>query len=230
MQLWARAYRDQTYHAAINTTNGVESQNKLLKYSYLPRKKNITLSQLATILYEEFVPEAHHKYLYLNYHMSETYRKYNDFVPDYLHGRPRQTIIHCLDRKSSSRKYTSEDILSKDITHGKFTIQGSGKVHTIDFGLLTEKPSCTCPDWLQWQIPCKHFFAIFRLIEGWGWNTLPDVYKNGPYMCADTTALSRQKDHEQFSADNDATHLNDTQSTEFNTPLQDTPPTRKVRL
>ena len=70
LQLWARAYRDQTYHAAINTTNGVESQNKLLKYSYLPRRKNITLSHLATVLYEEFVPEMHHKYLHLNYHMS----------------------------------------------------------------------------------------------------------------------------------------------------------------
>ena len=35
IQLWARAYRNQMYHATINTTNGVESQNKLLKYSYL---------------------------------------------------------------------------------------------------------------------------------------------------------------------------------------------------
>ena len=34
--LWACSYRDQTYHAAVNTTNGMESQNKLLKYSYLP--------------------------------------------------------------------------------------------------------------------------------------------------------------------------------------------------
>ena len=74
MQLWARAFHDQTYHAAINTTNGVESQNMLLKYSYLPRKKNLTLSQLVIILYDEFIPESHHKYLYLNYRMPDTYR------------------------------------------------------------------------------------------------------------------------------------------------------------
>ena len=102
LQMWARAYRDQTYHAAINTTNGVESQNKLLKYSYLPRRKNITLSQLATVLYDEFIPETHHKYLYLNYQMSDTYRTYNDIVPDYLRERPRQVIIHCLERKAAA--------------------------------------------------------------------------------------------------------------------------------
>ena len=135
-QLWARAYRDQTYHAAINTTNGVESQNKLLKYSYLPRRKNITLSQLAEVLYEDFVPETHHKYLYLNYQMSDNYRRYNDFVPGFLRGRPRQVIIHCLERKSSSKKYTDDDILTKDVTSGKFTIQGLAKYTALILVLL----------------------------------------------------------------------------------------------
>ena len=30
--------------------------------------------------------------------MSETYRRYNDFVPDYLGECPHQVIIHCLER------------------------------------------------------------------------------------------------------------------------------------
>jgi len=57
-----------------------------------------------------------HDLVYLNYQMSGTYRKYNNFVPDYLRGRPclrgrpRQVIIHCLERKSSSKKYTEDDI------------------------------------------------------------------------------------------------------------------------
>ena len=37
-QRWARAYSDGEYHAAVNT-NGVEAQNKLLKYRFLPRSK-----------------------------------------------------------------------------------------------------------------------------------------------------------------------------------------------
>ena len=190
--MWARAYRDQTYHAAINRTNGVESQNKLLKYSYLPRRKSITLSQLATVLYEEFVPETHHKYLYLNYQMSDTYRTYNAIVPDYLRERPRHVIIHCLERKSSSKKYTEEDILTRDVRTGKFTIQGSCKVHSIDFGVTTGEPMCTCPDWIEWHIPCKHFFSIFRMVEGWGWNSLPDTYRKSAFLCSDTKALKEQ--------------------------------------
>ena len=229
IQLWARAYRDQTYHAAINTTNGVESQNKLLKYSYLPRRKNITLSHLATVLYEEFVPETHHKYLYLNYQMSETYRRYNDFVPDYLRERPRQVIIHCLERKSSSKKYTEDDVLTKDVTTGKFTLQGSGKVYTIDFGVGTGEPSCTCPDWLQWHIPCKHFFGIFRLVEGWGWNALPDTYKRSAYLSADSTALSKQHSLSQSLSSEGVTELGSSSNDDVESPLRDILPTKKVR-
>ena len=124
-KLWARSYRDQTYHSAVNTTNGVESQNKLLKYSYLPRRKNITISRLATILYEEFNPDSHHHYLFLNFKSSSSYRTYNEFVPRYLHGRPRQVILHCLERKNSSRKYDQSDVISQDTTAGVFTIKGS---------------------------------------------------------------------------------------------------------
>ena len=222
MQLWARAFRDQTYHAAINTTNGVESQNKLLKHSYLPRKKNLTLSQLVIILYDEFIPESYHKYLYLNYRMSDTYRKYNDFVPEYLQGRPRQVIIHCLDRKSSSRKYTEEDILTRDVLSGHFTFKGSKQVHTLDFGLATRKPSCTCPDWLQWQIPCKHFFGIFRLVEDWGWDALPEAYRKMPYLCTDHSALNSRS---HIPDANDAlVQESNTEETLYQDPL----PTKKV--
>lgn len=105
---------------------------------------------------------------------------HSDFVPDYLRGRPRQVIIHCLDRKSSSRKYTEEEILTRDVENGHFTVQGSKQVHTVDFGTVT---ACTCPDWLQWQIPCKHFFGIFGLVEDWGWDALPEVYRKMPYLC-----------------------------------------------
>ena len=121
--------------------------------------------------------------------MLPTYRKYNDFVPVYLHGRPRQIIIHCLDRRSNSQKFCDEDILTRDTSGGLFTLQSSIKIHTIDFGLVSGKPSCTCADWVRWNIPCKHFFTIFRLVDGWGWESLPDVYKRSPYLCDDSSAL-----------------------------------------
>ena len=140
----------------------------------------------------------------------------------------RQVIIHCLERKSSSKKYTEDDILTKDATTGKFTIQGSGRVHTIDFGVFTGEPSCTCPDWLQWHVPCKHFFSIFRLVEGWGWNALPDAYKKSAYLCADSTALSEQHNLKpQSTADEAITEQGNDE--DVTNPLQDVLPTKKVR-
>lgn len=61
LQRWERAYRDSTYHAAVDTNSGVEAQNKLLKYNYLPQWKQITLSE---VLVETFLPETYQKYLF----------------------------------------------------------------------------------------------------------------------------------------------------------------------
>ena len=56
---WARAYRDREYHAAVHTNNSVEAQNKLLKYTCLPRNKNITLSELLTVVIDTYLPECY---------------------------------------------------------------------------------------------------------------------------------------------------------------------------
>ena len=121
--------------------------------------------------------------------MLPTYRKYNDFVPEYLHGRPPNVIIHCLDQRSNSKKFCDDDILTRNTTSGVFTLQSSSKVHTIDFGITTGKPSCTCADWVKWHLLCKHFFAIFQLVDGWGWGTLQNVYKCSPYLSDDSSAI-----------------------------------------
>ena len=81
MQRWARAFRDDEYHATVNTNNGVEALNRVLKYSFLPRqKKAISQSGLITVLVEAFLPEIYEKYLFLSYEQSTSYRD-KDFVP-----------------------------------------------------------------------------------------------------------------------------------------------------
>ena len=96
MQRWARAYRDSTYHAAMDMNNGTEAQNKLLKYSYRPKRKKLSLSSIIVLLVWEFLPDMHKKYLLENFKMTTDYRQYKNFVPDYLHNRPRSAIKHCL--------------------------------------------------------------------------------------------------------------------------------------
>ena len=69
-----------------------------LKYSHLPRRRSLTLSQVAALLIEEFLPDAFQKYLFQNFKQTAFNRVYNDSVPSYLHGRPRQVLLHCLHR------------------------------------------------------------------------------------------------------------------------------------
>ena len=63
----------------------------------------------------------HHKYLYHNYQMLPTYRRYNDFVPVYLHRCPRQIIIHCLGEGVTAwnfvMKISLQEIFLMDYLH-----------------------------------------------------------------------------------------------------------------
>ena len=75
------AYCDRDFHAAVNTNNGTEALNKVLKYNYLPHNKNMTLSAAVTLIVEKFLPDSYQKYLFMNYKQSDMYRTYKSFVP-----------------------------------------------------------------------------------------------------------------------------------------------------
>lgn len=120
------------------------------------------MSNIVTLLIEEFLPEMYHKYQFENFQMSEDYRAYNEFVPEYLQGRPPKIIRHCMERKLKGRKFLSDDIEDIDLNGGRFCVKSSsGKEYRVDFGVETRMPSCECKDWIRFNIPCKHFFAIF---------------------------------------------------------------------
>lgn len=175
----------------METNNGIEAQNKVLKHSYLTRNRNINLSQLANILIFEFLPDSYRKYLFQNCKMDSSYRSYSEEVPEYLHGRPPALIKHCLNRlQKAKKKFRAESITACDDIHGKFTIAGESSTHHIDFGITSGQPSCTCGDWAKTHFPCKHFCAIFLYMSNWGWDSLPSSYLGSAYLCADTKAQS----------------------------------------
>ena len=153
----------------------------------------MTLSAVATLIVEVFLPESYQKYLFINYKQSSEYHSYKSFVPNFLHGRPRSVIISCMERQSKSLKYTEEDVCLISDSYGKFSVRGSngGNHHTVLFGVSSDEtsPSCTCRDWTQWHIPCKHFWAVFRFYPSWNWDKLPENYKKSAYLSTDTDAL-----------------------------------------
>ena len=157
------AYRDEVYHAAVDTNNGVESQNKLLNTSFCLEIQGWPCQDWLWCLMNTSSWTCITS-TFLNHQILSTYRPYNSFVPPYLHGRPHQVVIHSLERKSLERKsncqkYNEEDITIHDMVNGVLAVRGSnGKSHTVDFGKLTNKPSCSCLDWIKWQIPYKHLW------------------------------------------------------------------------
>lgn len=125
--------------------------------------------------------------------MTSDYRQYKNFVPNYLHNRPRSVIRHCLERKTNGQKYAQEDISCTDDSNGTFHVKGTNKTHAIDFGKSSSSPSCTCKDWIKWNIPCKHFFAIFKFYPKWNWYALPSSYLNSEYLSSDSATLTASR-------------------------------------
>lgn len=98
-------------------------------------------------------------------------------------GRPPLVIMHCMERMSKSRRYTKDEEKQLKDGCGTFHIESSGKTHT--FGAATGMPSSFCQDWFNWHIPCKHFFAVFRLFGNWTWDNLPPAYLSSPFISGD---------------------------------------------
>ena len=211
-QKWARAFRDQEYHAAVDTNNGVEALNKALKYSYLPKRKSTTLSAVATLLVEDFLPECRKSYLFNNYKQSSAYRSYKDFVPEYLWDRPRNVILHCLDRRATSMKFKEGDIKEVDCQTGEFKVINSKttKEHIVNLGHSSSDsmPNCSCLDWKKFHLP-------YKLQPGWTWNMLPPNYLESAYLSLDNKAL-----HDYYHS----------QSLPASTPIEDADPPGGDRL
>lgn len=187
----------------------------------MPRnKRSINLSTIVTLLMETFLPALRQKYLFANFEQSNENRMYKDYIPSYLHNRPREVILHSLDRKASSACFTADDITVLDSEKGIFEVTNSNKkVYTIDFTV----PSCSCPDWTEHHYPCKHLFAIFRYhCSRWDWKALPLEYLSTPRMSLDSQAL-------QSYFDTDATPQLENQTENCSDELRsDELPKRKV--
>ena len=133
-------------------------------------------------------------------------------VPSYLRGCPKATILHCLHRQAKSNAFTEIDVCSSE-EEERFRVRGTSTTHTTDIGVASKEPSCSCKDWIKHRIPCKHFFAVFRLHPEWSWERLPSEYLRSPYLSLDTAAVEQYvskhelhvpvPDQEMHTADSD---------------------------
>ena len=100
---WARAFRKHVVDNIVNTNNGVEAQNRVIKYSYLPHTIDKSVHGIVIMLVERYIPECFQEYQAMNMLLSGRYRRYNPMVPIYLHNRPPHFVKHCMKSKFSFR-------------------------------------------------------------------------------------------------------------------------------
>lgn len=114
----------------------------------------------------------------------EGYRSYNPMVPKYLHNRPPLFIKHCLKSKFNADEYQERGVVCQDDQRGVFHVRSSteyDKHHVV----LFDVPSCACEAWDRSHYPCKHFYAVFKFYEEWGFEKLPASYQNSPFPTLD---------------------------------------------
>lgn len=89
-------------------------------------------------------------------------------------------------RINTALDYESEDV-AVSAEPGIFSVKSSspGLLHTVNF----HTPQCTCQDFLQHKLPCKHFCAIFRFFKEWSFEQLPREYIEGPMLSLHSNIL-----------------------------------------
>ncbi|CAN8002882.1 unnamed protein product, partial [Ixodes hexagonus] len=158
-EMWARSHRLE--HDILLT---VEAQNKVVKEFYLKSSHGRkSLTGLISVLVQKFLPERKNNYQKEDMRLSSSYRKYSSEVPEYLHNRPPTFIKHVMTRMCATADLTLHDIKALP-SPGTFSVRSQGKEgdYHVDYGA----PSCTCADFVRVKCPCKHFCAIFQLVDG----------------------------------------------------------------
>ena len=81
-----------------NTNNDTERLNLDLKYEELDGYKNCTLSELLTVIIEEFIPKLYRNYVTMNVRSTSKQKKYLENIPSFLKDRPRALVTDVLDK------------------------------------------------------------------------------------------------------------------------------------
>eukprot|EP00794_Sanderia_malayensis_P004285 gene4285-4854_t len=176
---WVWAFRANSFQVLIKTNNGIERQNKLLKHNYLRKKRRSTITQLCTILVEEFFPDSYKKYADMNMQYSSSFRTY-------LPNRPRSFVTHCMQKLGAGKRIPASYV--QEISDGIVQVKGSNvqdnQMYAVNFA-TSALPNCECEGWQRNYLPCKHMFAAIVHLPRYSFNTLSEQYREAPYFTLD---------------------------------------------
>jgi len=124
---------------------------------------------------------------------SDSYKQYNEDIPDYLHNRPKKIVQHCMKRLAASREVDCTTIHKHE---GGFSVKSSCGSQEYNVKLCNEHqfPKCTCEDFKIHFLPCKHMFAIFNKYPEVSWDSFPEWYRNSVFMTLDESIVIECKE------------------------------------
>ena len=99
-------------------------------------------------------------------------------MPQYLFNRLRHIVQHCLEKIDLAKSIPAHHVVNKG--QGQFKVHSQTVVNMwyhVSFGGNNE--------WESSHLPCKHMFAVFRHNPDWGFEKLPDTYRNSPFFSLD---------------------------------------------
>ena len=195
LQRWSRAYRPDDLFKC-NTNNGTERINEVLKHNYLKKYKQSTLSQLMTILIEQFIPERYEQYVELNIAYTSGSKAYDSNIPSYMVNRPGPLVDDMLTKRARVTDFMKSSVypvlvyLDQKAYWVESINPQSNERHTylVHFGTDENICSCQCGSFRHNRVLCKHFFAIFESGKG-KFEELSSIYLHHPYTNIDNFVL-----------------------------------------
>nr|XP_054773909.1 uncharacterized protein LOC129282002 [Lytechinus pictus] len=190
-ELWVMAFQPDKLCILLSAMNGPDKLNDILKVNYFQGFAIESLLDVIQCYKEDVVPTFLQRYLRSNIRCSSSYGKLNTALPAYLRDRPLDLVTHIIARSPVPSLLTDNVV---QLENGTFTVLNEkGRHHSVGLGNEIVFPSCTCSDWLQHWLPCRHFLAVFHhLGDESSWQQLSPLYSSNPIFSLDEECILQQ--------------------------------------
>ena len=150
-----------------NTNNGTGRTNEELKYEDLNGCIYLPISELLTIIIEEFLPRRYERYVEMNVQFSSGFKKYQNEIPSYLWDRPKIIVEDILNKMKQVSPAMIESVQPMPtVPETTFLVRAYSthgtemKTSCVNFGTRENFLRCWSPWFWRNRSYCKHFFAV----------------------------------------------------------------------
>ncbi|XP_076028661.1 uncharacterized protein LOC143017738 isoform X2 [Oratosquilla oratoria] len=184
IEKWARVFQDQDFFVHLKANNGLSKQRKVFRHDYLRHHADKSLSYIVSVIIEQYLPHCLEKYAEENTRTHEEKSQYPD-IPQFIENCPKSLMNYLLKQVQSGHRIRNIDIIPNEKLGGYFTVKSLDKPSIMYEVNHSYPPFCTCSDFVRFQLPCRHLFAVWNFFTIWSWSDLPVWYKDSPFFNLD---------------------------------------------